>query len=151
MRVCAKFLDFLWVYYCCLLVAIEIVVVWVLYLDGCCLLWCLSVLCVFGCLLVVWVWRLGCVCLVRVLMLLVPGAVFICVVGLAYMGLVACRFVWVGADLWFCGCWFGCFLVVGVCLMFGACCFRLCELQCCNSCFVLVFADCGFLLFLLGG
>lgn len=55
LRVCAKFLDFLWVYYCCLLVVIEIVVVWVLYLDGCCLLWCLSVLCVFGCLLVVWV------------------------------------------------------------------------------------------------
>lgn len=33
--------------------------------------------------------------------------------------------------------------------MFGACCFRLCELQCCNSCFGLVFAGCGLLLFLL--
>lgn len=55
LRVCARFLDFLWVYYCCLLVVIEIVVVWVLYLDGCCLVWCLSVLCVFGCLLVVWI------------------------------------------------------------------------------------------------
>lgn len=77
------------------------------------------------------------------------GVYLCCWFGLHGFGCLAVCLGW--ADLWFCGCWFGCFLVVGVCLMLGACCFRLCELQCCNSCFGLVFAGCGFLLFLLGG